>query len=221
MFLLQKEQHKLAAESDSSSQTSVRPKWDTPLNRALNQLKGLPLDQRPQYGRVHGVEDGAMWKYYYNEGPEAKRQKKKFSQLNIDEKVKLAVEKNAAEAEKKAAEAAEANKNELVQQAVNAAVSACRNDFATNLIPAIIDWMKQNPDKTAQDFPMPSFVGSNLVNIAPSPPATATAQGPAPAPAHSIPSSVSGMLGGPSSLADLDALTVITCRTNKSIIFHF
>ena len=68
-----------------------------------------------------------------------KSRKKKFSQLNIDEKVKLAVEKNAAEAEKKAAEAAEANKNELVQQAVNAAVAACRNDFATNLIPAIID----------------------------------------------------------------------------------
>ena len=203
----------------------MRPKCDTPLNRALNQLKGLPLDQRPQYGRVHGVGDDATWKYYYNEGPEAKKQKKKFSQLNIDEEVKLAVEKNAAEAEKKAAEAAEANKNELVQQAVNAAVAACRNDFATNLIPAIIDWTKQNPDKTAQDFPMPSFVGSNSVNIAPKPPAAATAQGPAPAPApapaHSSPSSVSGVLGGPSSLAGLDALTVITRRTNISIIFRF
>jgi hypothetical protein len=50
---------------------------------------------------VHGAGDGATWKYYYAEVSEAKKQRKKFSQLNIDEKVKLAVEKNAAEAEKK------------------------------------------------------------------------------------------------------------------------
>jgi hypothetical protein len=151
----------------------MRPKWDTPLNRALNQLKGFPLDQWTEYGRVHGVGDGATWKYYYDEGLEAKKHKKKSSQLNIDEKVKLAVEKNATKAQKKAAKAAEATKNELVQQAGNSAVGACRNDFATNLIPAIIDWTKQNPDKTVQDFPMPSFVGSNSVNIAP-PPTPAT-----------------------------------------------
>ena len=34
---------------------------------------------------------------FYNEGPEAKKQKKKFSQADIDEKVKLAFEKKAAE----------------------------------------------------------------------------------------------------------------------------
>ena len=55
----------------------MRPKWDTLLNRALNELKGLPFGQRPQYGHVHGVGDGARRKYYYDEGPEAKRQKKK------------------------------------------------------------------------------------------------------------------------------------------------
>ena len=38
---------------------------------------------------------------FYNEGPEAKKQKKKFSQADIDTKVKLAVEKKAAEDEKK------------------------------------------------------------------------------------------------------------------------
>ena len=68
-------------------------------------------------------------------GPEAKKQKKKFSQADIDAKVKLAVEKKAAEDAKKAAE----DKYELLQQAVNAAVTACRNDFATNLVPAIIN----------------------------------------------------------------------------------
>ena len=100
---------------------------------------------------MHGAGDGATWKVFYNEGPEAKKQKKKFSQADIDAKVKLAVEKKAAEDAKKAAE----DKYELLQQAVNAAVTACRNDFATNLVPAIINWMKENPDKTVHDFPCP------------------------------------------------------------------
>ena len=185
---------------------------DTPLNRALNELKGLPLGQRPQYGRVHGAGDGATWKVFYNEGPEAKKQKKMFSQADIDAKVKLAVEKKAAEDAKKAAE----DKYELLQQAVNAAVTACRNDFATNLVPAIINWTKENPDKTVHDFPLRSFVGSNSMNNNTTAPSLAHATGPplTAAPAHSSPSSVSGALGGPSSLAELDAVTVITCRTN-------
>ena len=47
-------------------------------------------------------------------------------------------------------------------------------------------------------------------------PSLAHATGPplAVAPAHSSLSSVSGVLVGPSSLAELDAVTVITCRTN-------
>ena len=156
---------------------------------------------------------------FYNEGPEAKKQKKKFSQADIDAKVKLAVEKKAAEDGKKTAE----DKYELLQQAVNAAVTACRNDFATNLVPVIINWTKENPDKTVHDFPLPSFVGSNSMKnntIAPSL-AHATRPPLAVAPAHSSPSSVSGALGGPSSLVELDAVTVITCRINIYIIFHF
>ena len=94
MLLLQEKQHQLAAESPTSP---MRPKWDTPLNWALNELKGLPLGQRPQYGHVHGAGDDATWKVFYNEGPEAKKQKRKFSQADIDAKVKLAVEKKAAE----------------------------------------------------------------------------------------------------------------------------
>ena len=93
------------------------------------------MDQKPQYGRVHGAGDGATWKVFYNEVPEAKKQKKKFSQTDIDEKVKLAFEKKAAEDAEKAAE----EKNELLQQAVDASIHACRNDFATNLIPAIMN----------------------------------------------------------------------------------
>ena len=199
----------------------MRPKWDTPLNQALNELKGLPLGQRPQYGRVHGAGDGATWKVFYNEGPEAKKQKKKFSQADIDEKVKLAVEKKAAEDAEKAAE----DKYELLQQAVNAAVTACRNDFATNLVPAIINWMKEILDKTVHAFPLPSFIGSNSVNNNSTAPSLAHATGPplVVAPAHSNPSSVSGALGGPSSLAELDALTVSVTPApfNKCIISRF
>ena len=98
MFLLLEKQHQLAAESPTSP---MRPKWDTPLNPALNELMGLPLGQRPQYGRVHGAGDGATWKVFYNEGLEAKKQKKKFSQADINKKVNLAVEKKQSRMRKK------------------------------------------------------------------------------------------------------------------------
>ena len=50
---------------------------------------------------MHGAGDGTTWKVFYNEGPEAKKQKKKCSQEDINAKVKLAVEKKAAEDVKK------------------------------------------------------------------------------------------------------------------------
>ena len=167
---------------------------------------------------MHGAGDGTTWNVFYNEGSEAKKHKKKFSQADINAKVKLLVEKKAAEDAKKAAE----DKYELLQQAVNAAVTACRNDFATNLVLVIINWTKENPDKTVHDFPLPSFVGSNSMNNNTTAPSLAYTTGPplAAAPAHSSPSSVSGTLGGPSSLAKLDAVTVITCRTNIYIYIY-
>src|SRR4051812_32194647 len=166
MFLSQKEQHKLAAERNSSSQSTMRPKWDTHLNRALNILKGVPVDTQPQHGRVHDIGDGAQWKHNYHEDPEAKRQRRKFSQVNIDEKVKLAVEKKAAQTEK---------------ATVNAALDACSDEFATlfsSLIPAVIESTKKIPDKTAADFPCPSFVGSNSMNLPPAAPSLASGHAP-------------------------------------------
>jgi hypothetical protein len=194
MFLLQKEQHRLAAESDSSSQSSMRPKWDTPLNRALNQLKGLPLDQRLQYGRVHGVGDGATWKHYYNESAEERKQRWRLNKENIDKKVEIAVAKKAAETK---------------DEAVKAAVAAVKEQMAASysaFLPTVIDWSKKNPHKEAVDFPLSDFLGSSSFSVAPAP-------APATAPAHSSPSSISGVLGGASSLAELDALTVTTCHT--------
>ena len=164
---------------------------------------GHPPGQRPQYGRVHGAGDGATWKYYYSEDPEAKRQRKKFSQVTIDEKVARAMEKAKAE-----------TKAEII--------AACRDDMVaafTSLIPTVVTWVQQNPNAPPSDFPMPSFTGSNSMNTAPIPvPSMATAPAPPPAPApapssHSSPSSVSGLNVGPSTLAELDALTVNTRRT--------
>ena len=88
-----------------------------------------------QYGHVHGAGDGATWKVFYNEGPEAKKQKKKFSQGDIDAKVKLVVEKKAVEDAEKTTE----EKHDLLQRALDATLNACRNDFATNLVPVIIN----------------------------------------------------------------------------------
>ena len=92
----------------------------------MNIMMGHPPDQRPQYGRVHGAGDGATWKYYYSEDPEAKRQRKKFSQVTIDEKVARAVEKTRADTKAKA---------------IQEAVAACRSDMAaafTSLIPTVV-----------------------------------------------------------------------------------
>ena len=65
LIRLLEKQHRLAAESPTSP---MRPKWDTPLNWALNELKGLPLGQQLQCGRVHDTGDDAKWKVFYNEG---------------------------------------------------------------------------------------------------------------------------------------------------------
>ncbi|XP_044361921.1 uncharacterized protein [Triticum aestivum] len=185
---LLKEQHQKAAESDELSQSSMRPKWDTPFNRALNILKKVPVDKSPSYGRVHGVGDGASWKTCYLEEPEERRKRwLVITQESIDEKVAIAVNKTKAE-----------TKEELVR-VVNAALT---NMMAS--LWAIFNWLKSNPNPWPEDFPLPSFVGSNSVTTTSTTPAQATAK--VPVPIHSSPTSISGMLDGPSSLGELDAL---------------
>ena len=91
-----------------------------------------------------------------------------------------------------------------------------------NLIPALFYFTKNNPNARPEDFPIPSFVRSNSANTTALAPAQATTKGPAPV--RSSPTSVSCMVGGPSSLAELDALTVITYHTlftSMYIVFHF
>ena len=76
MFLLQKEPHEKVAESDESSQSSARTKWDTPFNQTLNILKKVPVDKLPSYGCVHSIGDGALWKTCYPEEPEERRKRR-------------------------------------------------------------------------------------------------------------------------------------------------
>ena len=194
LFLLQREQHRIAAESDSPSEALARPKWDTPFNRALNILKGLPMDTRPSYGRVQGVEDGATWKKYYRETTEERKERRRLNEENIDKKVAIAVA---------------------------AAVAAAKQEIAASygvLVPDIVSWSRQNPNKEAADFPLSNFFGSSSTSVAPAP-----APAPALAPAHSNPSSVSDVLSGASSLAELDALTVPVTPAlfNKCVISRF
>jgi hypothetical protein len=102
-------------------------------------MMGHPPGQRLQYGRVHGAEDDTTWKYYYNEDPEAKRQRKKFSQVTIDEKVARAIE------------------------AIREAVAAYRNDMAaafTSLISTVVSWVQQNQTRHQLIFPCPASLGA-------------------------------------------------------------
>ena len=142
---------------------------------------------------MHGVGDGDSWKTCYPEELEQIRKRRSVvTQQSIDEKVKIAIDKTKAE-----------TKEELLG-AVNAAVT----DAVVSLLPALWDFTKNNPNARPEDFPLPSFFWSNSVNTRAPAPAQATAKGPAPV--HSSPTSVSCMVGGPSALAELDALTVIT-----------
>ena len=131
MFLLQKEQHQKAAESDESSPWTARPKWDNPFNRALNILKKVLVDEPPSYGRVHGVGDGATWKKYYRETTEERKERRRLTEENINKKVEIAVEKKSSE---------------TVATAIAAAKQAVA-DLSTSLVTSVHIWTRENPKK--------------------------------------------------------------------------
>ena len=131
---------------------------------------------------MHGVRDGATWKKYYNETTEERKERRRLTEENIDKKVEIAVEKKSAET---VATAVAAAKQVIV-------------DMYSVLVPAVVDWSRQNLEKNAADFPLADFFGSSSTSVAPAP---AAAPAPTPAPAPDV-------LGGASPLAELDALTV-------------
>ena len=119
-----------------------------------------------------------MWKKYYRDTTEERKERRRLTEENIDKKVEIAVEKKSS-------------------QTVATAVAAAKQlvvDMSTTLVPAVFNWTRQNPEKNAADFPLADFLGSSSTSVAP-------ASAPAPAPAL-------GVLGGASSLAELDALTI-------------
>ena len=82
-------------------------------------------------------------------------------------------------------------------QTAATAVSAAKHvvaDLPTSLVMGVFTWTRQNAEKNAEDFPLANFLGAPA-------PAPAPVPAPAPAPAPDV-------LGGASSLAELDALTV-------------
>ena len=151
------------------------------------------MDTRPSYGRVHGVGDGATWKKYYRETTEERKERRRLTEENIDKKVEIAVEKKSSQ---------------TVATAVAAAKQAIA-DISTSLVTGVYTWTTQNLEKNAEDFPLADFLGSSSSSVVPAP-------APAPAPAPDV-------LGGASSLAELDALTVSVTPGpfNKCIISRF
>ena len=128
---MQREQHRIAAKSDSPSEALARPKWDTPFNRALNILKRLPVETRPSYERVDGIGDGATWKKYHSETKEERKEIQRLTEENIERKVEIAVEKKSSET-------------------VAIAVAAAKQvvvDMSTSLGSTVFNWTRQNREK--------------------------------------------------------------------------
>ena len=93
-------------------------------------------------------------------------------------------------------------RNHLRQSQQRAAAKQAIADISTSLVTGVYTWTRQNPEKNVEDFPLADFLGAPAPALAPVPaPAPAPALAPAPAPAPDV-------LGGASSLAELDALTV-------------
>lgn len=172
-------------------------------------MKGKPLHDPPEYGRVVGAGVGASWNYYYKEDKETRKQRRRLNTVTLDV-VHKAVEEATRKAREEAKAEAEQNKANVVAAAVAAAREEAREELKSHfsaLMPAMQKWTKENPN--ADHFPLPSFIGSNSANTGF---AAAHATGHelvAPSTvAHSSPSCGSGMPRGPSPLAELEAIKV-------------
>ena len=46
---------------------------------------------------MHGVGDGAMWKKYYRETTEERKERQRLNEENIDKRVEIAIEKKSTQ----------------------------------------------------------------------------------------------------------------------------
>ena len=185
----------------SSSSQGSAPVWDTPFNRALNEVMGKKPGTKPATGRVVGGGNGASWDYYYHESKEKRKERKRMADASIVEQIDRRVEEKT---------------RDLVQDEMGRQMTA----ILPTMVNSFISWM-QGGQKGP--FPLPSFGASTSNNQAPpdepimvtptndasggnrhSPPSTMPSSNP------SVASAMPGCGGGVSTLAQLEALTVIT-----------
>ena len=186
--------------------------WDTPFNAALNKVKGRDLDKPPSGCRVVG-HGKALWCDYYAEDKETWKERKKHKQ--------------EAELAK-------------VPEMVNDLVAKVLAGMLPTVVTSVMDWIDIGRQGAC---PVPNFGGNTAntalaassANTAPSPPPVRdnppvhTTPSPLPenSPAGTAPSgahsdSVSQAVGGVSTIAELDALTVTKCRRLNTYYFiHF
>ena len=72
-----------------------------------------------------------MWKKYYRETTEERKERRRLNEENIDKRVEIAVEKKST----KTIATTVATAKQMVV------------DMSTSLVPAVFNWTRQNPEK--------------------------------------------------------------------------
>ena len=80
---------------------------------------------------MHGVGDGATWKKHYCETTEERKERRRLTEENINQKVHIVVEKKSSK---------------TVATTIAAAKQVVPN-MSTVLVPDVFNWSTQNPEK--------------------------------------------------------------------------
>ena len=86
-YLEEKEKERLSQSDGGSSATTNKDPYDTPFIRALNAMKGVPLDKKPHRGHVHGLGKGHRHAHYYPDTKEKRKERNKGPEKTVDELV--------------------------------------------------------------------------------------------------------------------------------------
>lgn len=93
---------------------------------------------------MYGVGDAASWKKCYHECLEEIKKRREHTQLTIDEKVARAVHQTKEELTK------------VVDNKVNAAMAASLGQ----LVFAVFEYVRRNPEARAEEFQLPALSGA-------------------------------------------------------------
>ena len=69
-------------ESDAGSSVLTKNPYDTPFLRALNAMKGVKIDTKPNRSYVHGFGKGHRHADYYPDSKEKRKERKKVGDWN-------------------------------------------------------------------------------------------------------------------------------------------